>query len=143
MSNTDELGAGEAIIVRAAMRLARRLRQAAPSTELTGGGLALLATLYRSGSMSAATLARSEGLQPQSLSRLLSRMSRDGLIERTSDAIDKRCQIITVTPRGLGALNLAMTQRRRWLTATMADRLDERERTLLLEAAELMLRIAS
>lgn len=93
--------------------------------------------------MSAAAFARSEGLQPQSLSRLLARMSRDGLIERASDAIDKRRQAITVTRRGQAALNQAMAQRRRWLSVAMADRLDEREQALLLEASELMLRIAS
>lgn len=137
------MGTDEAIIVRATMRFVRRLRQAAPSNELTGGGLALLATLHRGGPMSAATLARNEGLQPQSLSRLLARMARDGLIERASDTIDRRRQAITVTRHGMAALNRAMTQRRRWLSATMADRLDERERAVLLEASELMLRIAS
>lgn len=93
--------------------------------------------------MSAAALARCEGLQPQSLSRLLVRMERDGLIERKADVADRRRGIIAVTPRGLGALDWAMAQRRRWLSAVMTDRLDEQERSILLQAAELMLRIAS
>ena len=125
------------------MRLARRLRQSAPSAELTGGGLGLLITLYRGGPMSAAALARCEGLQPQSLSRLLARMERDGLIERQADLADRRRGVIVVTHRGLGALDWAMSQRRRWLSAVMTDRLDARERSILLQAAELMLRIAS
>lgn len=93
--------------------------------------------------MSAASLARSEGLQPQSLSRLLARMERNGLIERTADAQDGRRQVIAVTQRGLGALDWAMTQRRRWLSAVMTDRLNEQEQAILLQAAELMLRIAT
>lgn len=143
MSSADDRASDEAIIVRAAMRLARRLRQSASSAELTGGGLGLLVTLYRDGPMSAATLARCEGLQPQSLSRLLVRMERDGLIERKADVTDRRRGVIAVTQRGLGAVDRAMSQRRRWLSAVMTDRLDERERSILLQAAELMLRIAS
>ncbi|MCI4588862.1 MarR family transcriptional regulator [Sphingobium sp. BYY-5] len=143
MSSGDDRTSEEATIVRAAMRLARRLRQSAPSTELTGGGLGLLVTLSQGGPMSAAALARCEGLQPQSLSRLLARMERDGLIERKADVADRRRGVIAVTRRGLEALNGAMSQRRRWLSAVMTDRLNEQERSILLQAAELMLRIAS
>jgi DNA-binding MarR family transcriptional regulator len=83
-----------------------------------------------------------EGLQPQSLSRLLVRMEADALIERTVDPEDRRRHLITLTPRGLGALDWAMTQRRRWLSAVMAERLSDLERETLLAAAEIMLRIA-
>lgn len=93
--------------------------------------------------MSAAALARCEGLQPQSLSRLLARMERDGLIERQTDVADRRRGVIAVTQRGLGALDKAMSQRRCWLSAVMTDRLDEEERSILLQASALMLRIAS
>lgn len=93
--------------------------------------------------MSAAALARCEGLQPQSLSRLLARMERDGLIDRKADIADGRRGVIAVTRRGLGALDWAMSQRRRWLSAVMTDRLNEQERSILLQASELMLRIAS
>jgi len=143
MSSANDRTGDEATIVRATMRLARRLRQSAPSAELTSGGLGLLITLYRGGPMSAAALAHCEGLQPQSLSRLLARMERDGLIERKADVADGRRRVIAVTRRGLGALDWAMSQRRRWLSAVMTDRLNEHERSILLQASELMLRIAS
>lgn len=143
MSSADDRATDEATIVRATMRLARRLRQSAPSAELTDGGLGLLVALYRGGPMSAAALARCEGLQPQSLSRLLARMERDGLIERQTDVADRRRGVIAVTQRGLGALDKAMSQRRCWLSAVMTDRLDEEERSILLQASALMLRIAS
>lgn len=102
----------------------------------------MVATLYRMGPLSAVALARAEGLQPQSLSRLLVRMEADALIERAVDPDDRRRHVITLTPRGLGALDWAMTQRRRWLGAVMAERLSNAERATLLAAAEIMLRIA-
>ena len=142
MSSVSDREGYEARIVRAVLRLARALRRSAPAAELTGGALALVATLYRKGPLSAVALARAEGLQPQSLSRLLVRMEADALIERAVDPDDRRRHVITLTPRGLGALDWAMTQRRRWLGAVMAERLNDTERATLLAAAEIMLRIA-
>jgi DNA-binding MarR family transcriptional regulator len=142
MPSRSDRESNEARIVRAVLRLARALRRSAPAAELTGGALALVATLYRKGPLSAVALARAEGLQPQSLSRLLVRMEADALIERTVDPEDRRRQVITLTPRGLGALEWAMTQRRRWLGAVMTERLSDAERATLLAAAEIMLRIA-
>ena len=142
MSSTSDEESNEARIVRAVLRLSRAMRRSAPAAELTGGALALVATLHRKGPLSAVALARAEGLQPQSLSRLLVRMEADTLIERTVDPEDRRRHVIMLTPRGLGALNWAMTQRRRRLGAVMAERLSDDERATLLAAAEIMLRIA-
>ena len=143
MARQDEEESDEAAIVRAVLRLARRLRRSAPASEVTGGGLALLAALYRGGTTSAVTLARGEGLQPQSLSRLLARLERDGLVERRTDATDRRRQAIAITPHGLAAFGRAMRRRRRWLADIMAERLDPGDRATLLAAAKIMLRIAA
>jgi DNA-binding MarR family transcriptional regulator len=142
MPSTTDRESNEAQVVRAVLRLARALRRSAPAADLTGGALALLATLHRNGPLSAVALARAEGLQPQSLSRLLVRIEADALIERTIDPEDRRRHVITLTPRGLGALDWAMTQRRRWLGTVMAERLSDAERATLLAAAEIMLRLA-
>lgn len=143
MSSTTDQESNEARIVRGVLRLARALRRSAPAAELTGGALALVATLHRKGPLSAVALARAEGLQPQSLSRLLVRMEADTLIERAVDPGDRRRHVITLTPRGLGALDWAMTQRRRWLGTVMAERLNDADQATLLAAAEIMLRIAN
>jgi DNA-binding MarR family transcriptional regulator len=133
----------EAVVVRAVLRLARRLRQAASDSELTGGALGLLATLRREGSMSAVELARREGLKPQSLSRLIASLDRAGFIERALDAADRRRQLIAITRPGTSALRRSMNLRRRWLAGAMAEWLNPRERSTLLDAAELMLRMVA
>ncbi|WP_339467943.1 DUF815 domain-containing protein, partial [Pseudomonas lurida] len=95
------------------------------TVQAEGGALALIATLYRKGPLSAVALARAEGLQPQSLSRLLVRMEAGMLIERGIDPEDRRRHVITLTSRGRNALRSAMTQRREWLGSVMAERLNE------------------
>jgi DNA-binding MarR family transcriptional regulator len=142
MPDPDDRESDEAKVVRAVLRLARALRQAATDSEVSGGALGLLATLYRRGSMSAVDLARRERLQPQSLSRHLARLDKDGFIERTTDAGDHRRKLIALTPQGLAALGRAMNVRRRRLAEMMAERLNARERATLLCAATSMLRMA-
>lgn len=130
------------LITRGVLRLSRRLRIATQSSALTGGALSLLATLYRIGPMSAAALAREEGLQPQSLSRLIAQLEAVGFIARVSDPGDRRNKIISITDHGHQSLHDAMQDRRRWLAAAIAERLSDEERQTLGQAAELMLRLS-
>ncbi len=125
------------------MRLGRRLRRAAPASELTNGALALLVHLHQDGPASAVALARAEGLQPQSLSRVLARMTKDKLIERAVDPDDRRRQVIAITDRGRGALSWAINERRRWMATAMSERLTAHERETLIAAAAIMLKLAT
>lgn len=142
MSTQDGHLKEEAIFVRAVLRLARRLRQQGDDPELSGSAFSLMATLHREGAMSAVDLARCEGLQPQSLSRLLQRLDADGLIKREVDGDDLRRHVIKATPQGITALRRSVAKRRDWIANIMAERLTAAERVELLGAAHLMLRIA-
>ncbi len=142
MTSGDDRESSEARIVRAVLRLARRLRGPSLDGEVTGSGLALLASLHREGPMSAVALARSEGLQPQSLSRLLAQLEANMLIDRPIDPVDRRRQQITLTPTGAAALKRAMTRRRAWLADAMSCQLNDADRRTLLVAADVMLRLA-
>jgi DNA-binding MarR family transcriptional regulator len=142
MTSGDGRESDEARVVRAVLRLARRLRRLAPEQEVTGSGLALLASLHREGPMSAVALARGEGLQPQSLSRLLARLETEALIERPIDPADRRRQLIALTSSGAAALRRAMLRRRAWLADAMARQLDDADRRTLLAASDVMLRLA-
>jgi len=132
----------EELVVRAVMRLGRSLRRAAPAVELTTGALAVLIRLNKDGATSAAALARAEGLQPQSLSRVLARMTQDGMIERAVNADDRRRHVIAITNRGRRALGWAMDERRRWIATVMEERLAPAERDTLIAAATIMLKLA-
>ena len=142
MADQNETLQGEGLILRAVLRLAREMRQAAQDGELTGSALILLGSLHRGGATSAVELARREGLQPQSLSRLLARLDKLGLIVRSVDPADARRHVIAITQAGTNMLMRQMVKRRDWLTDRMAERLSAVERGALAEAAELMLRLA-
>lgn len=142
MPSAADRDADAALIARGVLRLARRLRVEAPAGELSTAALGLLATLHRQGPMPGVALAEAEGLQPQSLTRLLAGLVADGMIERTPDPADRRNLVIAITRDGRRALRAAMQARRRWLNDALADRLSDSERDTLIAASELMLRLA-
>jgi len=142
MPSAADHDADTALIARGVLRLARRLRVEAPAGELSTAALGLLATLHREGPMPGVALAEAEGLQPQSLTRLLASLVAGGMIERTPDQADRRNLVIAITRDGRRALRAAMQARRRWLNDALADRLSDSERDTLIAASELMLRLA-
>jgi DNA-binding MarR family transcriptional regulator len=83
-------------------KLSRRLRTTAAgrAAGLTPTGISLLLNVDRHGSMRLSELAASEGVNPTMLSRVVAGMLRDGLLERSNDAGDRRAAWVSVTRAG-------------------------------------------
>jgi len=134
--------ADAATVLRGVLGLARRLRVERPAGSVSLSGISLLGTLHRLGPLPAARLAEAEGLQAQSLTRLIATLERDGQIERQRSDVDRRALVIALTRRGEETLAAELRTRRRWLERAMAQTLSETERESLLRAAGAMLRLA-
>jgi DNA-binding MarR family transcriptional regulator len=130
-----------ALITRAVTQLARKLRSKRPKASVTVAAVGLLASLHQHGPMPAAALARLQNLKPQSVTRLIARLDKDGLIRRAPDPADQRALLISITDQGRRALKTDMQARREWLGAAIAETLSPAERLKLTEAAFYMLRI--
>lgn len=63
--------------------------------------------LIRTGPTGADTIARTARVQPQTMSRTLERMERDGLVERAPHPADRRRRVVSVTPAGRSAWETA------------------------------------
>lgn len=129
-------------ILRGVLRLGRRLRAERPDGTTSLSALSILATLHRRGPMVAVALAAEERLQPQSLTRLIAGLERDGLIERTPNEADRRALVIAPTRQGLAVLAADMSARRRWLERAMTAALTDEERDTLVRASHIMLKLA-
>jgi DNA-binding MarR family transcriptional regulator len=83
-------------------RLARRLRTTAAAREagLTPTGISVLLNVTRSGLIRMGELAESEGINPTMLSRVVSDLAGAGLVERVSDANDRRAAWVGITRKG-------------------------------------------
>ncbi len=108
-------------------RLSRRLRPtfAGAAAGLTPTRTTVLLQVVREGPIRLSDLAASESLNPTMLSRVVSQLCDAGLLERSSDAGDRRAAWVDATPKGhrlaermrrerTDALNLAL--------ATLGDR---------------------
>jgi DNA-binding MarR family transcriptional regulator len=126
-----------------AMRLARRLRQRADAG-ITPSMLSALSSIERLGPLSLGDLASAERITPATLSVIVARLERAGLIERDSDPADRRIALVRTSPDG----KRLMQRSRRRKTAYLArgiDRLDDTDREALahaLPALERLLAVA-
>jgi DNA-binding MarR family transcriptional regulator len=130
------------VVRRAVGALGRRLRSERPPNSLSATKLVLLGQLYRRGPATGADLAERERIQPQSLTRVLAELVREGLISRRPDPQDGRKQLLDITPRGRAALTGDMQARDAWLAKAMEAELSDAEREVLRLAAKLMERLA-
>jgi len=101
--------------------------------ELSRTAAAVLATLRDQGPQRITTLADQETVAQPSMTTLVTRMARDGLVERESDPADARAVLVCITSRGRERLEA----RRRARTARLEERLralDDDERAALAAA---------
>jgi DNA-binding MarR family transcriptional regulator len=102
----------------------------------------VLSRLYRAGTQTPKAVAEGEKIQPQSLTRVLATLERDGLVARRPDPADGRRSLLNITDRGLDTLRAYSEQRERWLAGAMAETLNETEQEVLRLAAQVMARLA-
>jgi DNA-binding MarR family transcriptional regulator len=98
--------------------------------------------LSRLGSVPASRLATEERLQPQSLTRIVIGLERDGMIGRKRSDTDRREITIALTERGRRALAKDIDARRAWLEAAVTAVLTAAERDVLFRASAAMLKLA-
>ena len=131
-----------ATIRRATTRLQRRLRAEGAPGGLSTGKLSVLGHLFRAPPMTPGELAAADSLQPQSMTRVLADLERDGLVTRAPDPDDARRVHIAITDAGEAVLTEDARQRDAWLRRAMTLELSPVERSVLVLAADLMDRLA-
>jgi len=128
---------------RSVTRMARCLRRLRSPHGVSGSKLSLLGRLFRAARpMTATDLARSERLQPQSLTRLIADLEEGGFIYRRQDETDRRQLLIEIAPKGRELLIQDAQQQDTWLAHVMTTRLTRAEREMLRIACELLDQLA-
>ncbi len=126
------------LLRRSMTRLIRRMRQ---DRGLSPAKLGVLSLLYRNGPMTPGALAQAEGVQPQSLSRLLADIETEGLASRRRDARDGRQSLMELTEAGHALLAEDGAARSAWLAAAMTAKFSPTECEILRLAAQLVDRL--
>lgn len=95
------------LLAAAARRVERDWDERLREIGLPHAGLIAIDILIRTGPTGADTIARAARVQPQTMSRTLERLERDGLVERTPHPDDRRRRVVTVTEAGRAAWDTA------------------------------------
>jgi DNA-binding MarR family transcriptional regulator len=120
--------------------LFRRVRSAVASHELSLTQTMTMARLAKDGPLTAADLARSEGMKPQSMGTVIAELESLGLVERKAHPTDGRQRMVELTGKGVSVRKTASDEKRNWLAQAMAQ-LDEREQEILFSASEILQRL--
>ncbi|HEX3748943.1 MAG TPA: MarR family winged helix-turn-helix transcriptional regulator [Streptosporangiaceae bacterium] len=84
----------------------------------------LLNTLATTGPVTVARLAEQVGIDRSGTSRYADRLQEAGLLKRTTDPLDRRATLLSLTPKGtrvIGKLNATLTEHLRVLIAAWPD----------------------
>lgn len=114
---------------RSMMRLARILRQE-DDDDLTPSLASVLFVLDRHGPLSLGALAKHEHLTKPSVTAIVDKLLRLGLIERTIDAQDRRVAYVSLTAGGRRHVIARRKRRTAWLAARMDELPQDDVRTL-------------
>jgi DNA-binding MarR family transcriptional regulator len=122
-------------------KLKRRLREHGAGSDLTPSQISVLLVLEKDGSVTVSSLARAEGMRPQSMSAVVTSLQEADLVGGAPDPSDGRQTLMSLTPKCRKRLQEGRAARQDWLTVTISQKLSSHEQEKLQAALELLTRL--
>ena len=122
-------------------KLKQRYREHGNGNELTPSQASVILQLEKDGGATVSSLARLEGMRPQSMSAIVTPLQKSGLVSGAPDPGDGRQTLISLTPKCLKWLQEGRAARQDWLASTITEKLSVREQEKLRSALELLKRL--
>ncbi len=116
----------------------RHLREQGQRGDLTPSQVSVVLRLEEAGPSTVSSLARAEGMRPQSMSAVMARLQEAGLVRGALDPNDGRQTLISLTPKCLEWLRQGRAARQDWLTKRIAQKLSVPEQQKLRAALRLL-----
>ena len=104
----------------AAIHLLRQQRKEDDASSLSAPRLSALSVVVFGGPLTLGELARAEQVKPPTMTRIVTGLEKDGLVERKDDPRDKRLTHIEVTPKGRKVLAAGRARRVERLASAVA-----------------------
>ena len=122
-------------------KLKLRLREHGGHSDLTPSQIAVVLRLEKDGPATVSSLARAEGMRPQSMSAVVTPLRAAGLVRGTPDPRDGRQTLMSLTPKCLKSIQEGRAARQDWLTARISQKLSVQEQEKLQSAFALLTRL--
>ncbi|MES2185972.1 MAG: MarR family transcriptional regulator [Pseudomonadota bacterium] len=142
----DDPTAARALAVAGELRvlvgqLRRRLKAHTQTGGLTPSQLSALGHIARDCPATVTTLARAEGVRPQSMGATIAALEAAGLVAGTPDPADGRQTLLSLTPACLDWVQASRAAREDWLAGAIRTRLAPDEQEQLAAAVALLKRL--
>ncbi len=122
-------------------KIKRRLREQGQAGDLTPSQISVLLRLEKDGPATASSLARAEGMRPQSIVPVIAALESAGLVSGRPDPADGRQTILSLTKACRTWVAQNRAARQDWLTRALQARLSPKEQDKLVEAVKLLQRL--
>jgi DNA-binding MarR family transcriptional regulator len=122
-------------------KLIRRLREQASAGDFTPSQAAVLVRLERDGPATVTTLARAEGVRPQSMGATVAVLEEAGLVVGAPDPADGRQTILSLTAACRKRIKDSRAAREDWLFQAIRTQLTSAEQEKLAGCVELLQRL--
>ena len=122
-------------------KLKLRLREHGGQNDLTPSQISVVLRLEKDGPATVSSLARTEGMRPQSMSAVVTPLQESGLVRGAPDPSDGRQTLMSLTPKCLKLLQEGRAARQDWLTTRISQKLSVQEQEKLQVALALLTRL--
>jgi DNA-binding MarR family transcriptional regulator len=142
--NTDAALAGKlAAELRATLgHLKRKLLKHGGLNDFTASQIAVILRLEKDGPATVSSLARAEGMRPQSMSAVIAPLEEMGFVAGASDPNDGRKTLMSLTKACRTSIEDGRAARQDWLAQAIQQKLSPQEQKKLSSAIHLLAQIA-
>ncbi len=120
-------------------KLKQSLREHGGGSDLTPSQISVVLRLEKDGPATVSSLARTEGMRPQSMSAIVTPLQEAGLVRGAPDPGDGRQTLMSLTPKFLKLLQEGRAARQDWLTKRISQKLSVQEQEKLQAALALLM----
>ncbi len=144
LSNTDTVLASKlAAELRTTFgQIKRKVRQHGGQNDFTASQIAVVLRLETDGPATVSSLARAEGMRPQSMSAVIAPLEEMGFVAGAADPNDGRKTLMSLTKACKKSLAQGRAARQDWLSRAIQQRLSPQEQKQLSSAIQLLARLA-
>ena len=122
--------------------LKRKLRQHSGRHDLTASQIAAILRLEKDGPATVSTLARAEGMRPQSMSAVIAPLEGMGFVAAAADPNDGRKTLMSLTKACKKSIDDGRAARQDWLAQAIQQKLSPQEQKKLSSAIRLLAQLA-
>lgn len=119
----------------------RKVREQGGQSDLRPSQVSVLLRIEKDGPAAVSTLARAEGMRPQSMSAIVTSLLEAGLLSSSPDPNDRRQTLMSLSRKCQKLLSDGRAARQDWLTTTIQKKLSSQEQEKLAAAVNLLARL--